>query len=163
MIKYILFFWGVNRMTKNEIDNNALNLLYKEMLVNNKMTNVANPKLKDNHIVGYSMLYAIKINQTAMVYDSTCAISKEGIEALFKSLDNNLKLIHTFKEINIKYLAHWFNGDEYIYDSNNDYLDVSINSKNDLIDIKNCLIEYISLKDSSKVFPSCKSKVLVKQ
>ena len=150
-------------MTKQEIHSNAFNLLYREMLINNKLKNVANPELSGNNIVGYSALYAIKINDSAMVYDSIDEISQEGITALFNSLDNNLKLIHYFKEINIKYLARWCDGDgNYIYDSNNDYLNVSITNTKDLNDIKDCLKTYISLKDNSKVFPKQNKKVMVK-
>lgn len=151
-------------MNKQDIYNNAFNLLYKEMLVNSKLTSVANPMLNGNHIVGYSVLYAIKINDSAMVYDSIDEISHDGIDALFKSLENNMNLIHGFKEINIKYLARWCDNDgNYIYDLNNDYLNVIINDVNDLKDIKDCFKVYIGLKDNSKVFSTNKdTKVMTK-
>lgn len=137
---------------KQDSFNTAFDIMQKVMYVKNK--------LYGNYIVNSSLVYAIRINNNAIIYDSTSDISTEGVDNLFESLDNNLKLINNYQEINIKYLSSWKDDNgNYIYDSDNDYLNISVFDRKSIDNTKDALKSYMRLNDFEI---SKKSKVKVR-
>ena len=139
-------------LMKQDSFNTAFDIMQKVMYVKNK--------LYGNYIVNSSLVYAIRINNNAIIYDSTSDISTEGVDNLFESLDNNLKLINNYQEINIKYLSSWKDDNgNYIYDSDNDYLNISVFDRKSIDNTKDALKSYMRLNDFEI---SKKSKVKVR-
>lgn len=137
---------------KQDSFNTAFDIMQKVMYVKNK--------LYGNYIVNSSLVYAIRINNNAIIYDSTSDISTEGVDNLFESLDNNLKLINNYQEINIKYFSSWKDDNgNYIYDSDNDYLNISVFDRKSIDNTKDALKSYMHLNDFEI---SKKSKVKVR-
>ena len=142
-------------MIEREIYSSAYSILCKEMAVNNNLNcNFNNRKIND------SLVYAIRINDSVMIYDSISVdeISEDCIDDLFNSLYKNLNLIHNYQGINIKYFSNWVDDNEnHIYDGENEYLNVILSNEKDINDMKRILKAYVKIKGYSNV--SAKTKV----
>ena len=140
-------------MVEREIYAAAHSILVKENEVNSRLIDNNSEKLND------SLIYAIKINDTAMIYDSVDGINEENIDNLFDSLYRNLSLIYNYQGINIKYFSNWIDDNQnHIYNNENDYLNVMLSNVKDLNEIKRILAAYLKIKDNSNELARSKVK-----
>ncbi len=140
-------------MEEREIYANAHSILVKENEVNSRLIDNNSEKLND------SLIYAIRINDTAMIYDSVDGINEEKIDSLFDSLYKNLSLIYNYQGINIKYFSNWIDDNQNpIYNNENDYLNVMLSNVKALNEIKRILAAYLKIKDNSNELASSKVK-----
>ena len=108
-------------MEEREIYANAHSILVKENEVNSRLIDNNSEKLND------SLVYAIKINDTALIHDSVNEVNVENINRLLDSLYTNLSSIYNYQGIIIKYFSNWIDGNQNpIY--NNYYMYVGRNS-----------------------------------
>lgn len=140
-------------MVEREIYAAAHSILVKENEVNSRLIDNNSEKLND------SLIYAIKINDTAMIYDSVDGINEEDIDNLFDSLYRNLSLIYNYQGINIKYFSNWVDDNQnHIYNNENDYLNVMLSNVKDINEMKKILAAYLKIKDNSNELASSKVK-----
>ena len=140
-------------MVEREIYAAAHSILVKENEVNSRLIDNNSDKLND------SLIYAIKINDTAMIYDSVDGINEENIDNLFDSLYRNLSLIYNYQGINIKYFSNWVDDNQnHIYNNENDYLNVMLSNVKDINEMKKILAAYLKIKDNSNELASSKVK-----
>lgn len=140
-------------MVEREIYAAAHSILVKENEVNSRLIDNNSEKLND------SLIYAIKINDTAMIYDSVDGINEENIDNLFDSLYRNLSLIYNYQGINIKYFSNWVDDNQnHIYNNENDYLNVMLSNVKDINEMKKILAAYLKIKDNSNELASSKVK-----
>lgn len=140
-------------MIEREIYAAAHSILVKENEVNSRLIDNNSEKLND------SLIYAIKINDTAMIYDSVDGINEENIDNLFDSLYRNLSLIYNYQGINIKYFSNWVDDNQnHIYNNENDYLNVMLSNVKDINEMKKILAAYLKIKDNSNELASSKVK-----
>lgn len=140
-------------MIEREIYAAAHSILVKENEVNSRLIDNNSEKLND------SLIYAIRINDTAMIYDSVDGINEENIDNLFDSLYRNLSLIYNYQGINIKYFSNWVDDNQnHIYNNENDYLNVMLSNVKDINEMKKILAAYLKIKDNSNELASSKVK-----
>ena len=140
-------------MEEREIYAAAHSILVKENEVNSRLIDNNSEKLND------SLIYAIRINDTAMIYDSVDGINEENIDNLFDSLYRNLSLIYNYQGINIKYFSNWVDDNQnHIYNNENDYLNVMLSNVKDINEMKKILAAYLKIKANSNELASSKVK-----
>ena len=140
-------------MEEREIYANAHSILVREAEVNSRLTDGKSKKLND------SLVYAIKINDTALIHDSVNEVNVENINRLFDSLYTNLSSIYNYQGIIIKYFSNWIDGNQNpIYNNENDYLNAMISNVKDINEMKRILAAYLKIKDNSNELASSKVK-----
>ena len=140
-------------MEEREIYANAHSILVREAEVNSRLTDGKSKKLND------SLVYAIKINDTALIHDSVNEVNVENINRLFDSLYTNLSSIYNYQGIIIKYFSNWIDDNQNpIYNNENDYLNAMISNVKDINEMKRILAAYLKIKDNSNELASSKVK-----